>query len=541
MASLSVRTIRQKLNIADVNIPDMFTFEAWRGSAIIFQVGIFNGYDVIDLDTVTSINMRVKNSQIGSTTLMDKTITSFDLDLTAEEWLAGTEQHCLFEYSNAEANLTMTTPKMQLWVVFTAILNSGASITLGGGTFFLHEDNNAASDPPEENLGTAITIEEADARYALAGGGISDGDKGDVTVSASGTVWTIDSGVVNNAKLATVATSTIKGRTTAGTGAVEDLTPAQGRTVLGLGTASTTASTDYATAAQGTDERVPTSAGLTSKFSTNKATIVDADKIAIFDSAASDAPKHSLFSLIKSTLKTYFDGFYVDLTGNQTIAGNKTFSGTTEAAGINLTADSTLTGTLTSNTLDGVTGVPTFQLGETTTASTYASINGYQIYDTSSFPTIRTGGIYSTTLTGNRTWTFKDESGTVAFTSDITVTATGTETLTNKRITPRVTTITSSATPTVNSDDCDMVTITALAAAITSMTTNLTGTPSNGDMLLFRIKDNGTARAITWGASFVQLGSALPTTTVLSKTLHALFIWDSVVSKWACISTSQEF
>jgi hypothetical protein len=108
------------------------------------------------------------------------------------------------------------------------------------------------------------------------------------------------------------------------------------------------------------------------------------------------------------------------------------------------------------------------------------------------------------------------------------------------RIPPRITTITSSATPTINTDECDMVTITALAAAITSMTTNLTGMPNNGEMLLFRIKDNGTARAITWGASFVAMGTALPTTTVISKTLHALFIWDSVASKWACLSTAQE-
>jgi hypothetical protein len=104
----------------------------------------------------------------------------------------------------------------------------------------------------------------------------------------------------------------------------------------------------------------------------------------------------------------------------------------------------------------------------------------------------------------------------------------------------RVTTIPSSATPAVNTDLFDAVTITALATAITSMTTNLTGTPRNFDMLLFRIKDNGTARAITWGASFEAKGADLPTTTVLSKVLHALFIWDSVAAKWCCLSTSQE-
>lgn len=104
----------------------------------------------------------------------------------------------------------------------------------------------------------------------------------------------------------------------------------------------------------------------------------------------------------------------------------------------------------------------------------------------------------------------------------------------------RVLTITSSATPTINTNLYDAVTITALATAITSMTTNLTGTPSNFDRLTFRIKDDGTARAITWGASFEAKGVALPTTTVISKVLTVGFIYDSVTSKWGCIASAQE-
>jgi len=112
-----------------------------------------------------------------------------------------------------------------------------------------------------------------------------------------------------------------------------------------------------------------------------------------------------------------------------------------------------------------------------------------------------------------------------------------TNTLTNKRITARVTTITSHATPTINTDDCDAVTITALAEAITSMTTNLSGTPTNFQKLIFRIKDNGTARAITWGASFQSGSVTLPTTTTLGKTLMVGLIYDSVDSKWTCEAT----
>ena len=117
---------------------------------------------------------------------------------------------------------------------------------------------------------------------------------------------------------------------------------------------------------------------------------------------------------------------------------------------------------------------------------------------------------------------------------------TDTQTLTNKRITRRVTTITSSATPTVNTDNCDVVSITAQAAAITSMTTNLSGTPTDFQTLVYRIKDNGTARAITWGASFEAKGVALPTTTVISKVLTVGFIYDTVTSKWGCVASAQE-
>lgn len=65
-----------------------------------------------------------------------------------------------------------------------------------------------------------------------AGPGLTDGDKGDITVSASGATWTIDNDVVTNAKLANVSTATFKGRLTAGTGDPEDLTGTQATTLL---------------------------------------------------------------------------------------------------------------------------------------------------------------------------------------------------------------------------------------------------------------------------------------------------------------------
>jgi hypothetical protein len=74
------------------------------------------------------------------------------------------------------------------------------------------------------------------------------------------------------------------------------------------------------------------------------------------------------------------------------------------------------------------------------------------------------------------------------------------------------------------------------------MSTNLSGTPVNKDTLIFQIKDNGTARAIAWGTSFVAGGVALPTTTVLSKILTVGFIYNTAnsLNKWMCVASAQE-
>jgi hypothetical protein len=91
--------------------------------------------------------------------------------------------------------------------------------------------------------------------WVAAGGGISDGDKGDISVS--GDAWTIDNNAVTNAKAADVPTATIKGRATAGTGDPEDLDATQARTVLGLGDSATkNTGTTAGTVAAGDDSRI---------------------------------------------------------------------------------------------------------------------------------------------------------------------------------------------------------------------------------------------------------------------------------------------
>ncbi len=121
--------------------------------------------------------------------------------------------------------------------------------------------------------------------------------------------------------------------------------------------------------------------------------------------------------------------------------------------------------------------------------------------------------------------------GTIVGTSD-------TQTLTNKRITPRVETIADSATPTPASDDQDMFTVTALAQA--ALFGAPTGTPTEGQKLIIRIKDNGTARLLSWNIIYRIIGVTLPTTTVISKTTYTGFIYNNVDSKWDCVAVGQE-
>jgi hypothetical protein len=73
------------------------------------------------------------------------------------------------------------------------------------------------------------------------GVGVTDGDKGDLTVSGTGTVWTIDAGAVSTSKLGGDITA-------AGKALLDDADTAAQRATLGLGTAATAAASDFVSA-----------------------------------------------------------------------------------------------------------------------------------------------------------------------------------------------------------------------------------------------------------------------------------------------------
>ena len=112
------------------------------------------------------------------------------------------------------------------------------------------------------------------------------------------------------------------------------------------------------------------------------------------------------------------------------------------------------------------------------------------------------------------------------------------QTLTNKRITLREFSEASNATPTPATDSYDIHVITALAAAAAFAAP--TGTPTQGQKLIIRVKDNGTARALTYNAIYRAVGATLPTTTVISKTVYLGVIYNSTDTKWDLVAVSQE-
>lgn len=100
-------------------------------------------------------------------------------------------------------------------------------------------------------LGTNLSITGTTIN-ATGGGGLSDADYGDITVSGTGTVMTIDNDVVTYAKMQNVsATDRLLGRDTAGAGDAEELTVGGGLEFTGSGGIQRSALTGDVTASAG--------------------------------------------------------------------------------------------------------------------------------------------------------------------------------------------------------------------------------------------------------------------------------------------------
>jgi hypothetical protein len=95
----------------------------------------------------------------------------------------------------------------------------------------------------------------------------------------------------------------------------------------------------------------------------------------------------------------------------------------------------------------------------------------------------------------------------------------------------RTTSVASDAAPAPSLVSTDLYEITALAA--NTILQAPTGTPSNGQTLMFRIKDNGTARTIAYTSVYrAPVEIPFPSTTVVGKWTYLGFIYNGADAKW---------
>jgi len=191
------------------------------------------------------------------------------------------------------------------------------------------------------------------------------------------------------------------------------------------------------------------------------------------------------------------------------------------------------------NALSPITSTGDLILGNGTNSTTRLAI-GASTYvltsngTTASWAAPSSGG----TPGGSNTQVQFNNSSSFAGSSAITLTTT-TATASALRVNPRVSSAASPTSPlTPDFSSYDIYAITGLTTALTVNAP--TGTPVDGNKLIFRILDNGTARALTWDATYTVIGVTLPTTTVVSKTTYVGCIYNANNTRWDVIAVTTQ-
>lgn len=175
---------------------------------------VLNADDISDTSTTHKFATSAEKTKLGFITVTQ----AVDLDTIESDTAT----------NNAKvSNATHTgeiTGSTSLTLDKTAITNR-SSVSAASGDLVL------ISDVSDSNNLKYVTVSSI---IALAPGGVSDGDKGDITISSTGTVYTIDNSAVSYAKIQNVsATDKILGRFTAGAGVIEEIAcTAAGRALI---------------------------------------------------------------------------------------------------------------------------------------------------------------------------------------------------------------------------------------------------------------------------------------------------------------------
>lgn len=337
-------------------------------------------------------------------------------------------------------------------------------------------------------------------------------------------------------------------------------TPAQARTALELGTAALAASSDFAAASHTHDDRYYTNSEvdtlllsyLTVASAAASYQLLDADLTAIGGlsgtagylkkTAANTWSLDTSTFLVAADLSSYLTSAvaastYLPLAGGTLTGQLCTAPSVAAHSGFKIPAATAAPDTPSTGDMWVTTSGNDFAIYVASTVRTVAFVNRAQTYTAKQTFLTSTAGSASINIPHGVTVTSLSNGDVWSTTAGWFVRTNGaTEQLAT--YTARISSNTSSSTPTPDFAAYDQYLLTALAANATFGSP--TGTLSDGMKRIIRIKDNGTARTLSWNAIYRAIGVTLPSTTVISKTHYVGMVYNAADTKWDVLAVGAE-